>query len=658
MSRWIHWLVAVATTAPLAGCGGDEPVPAMLDVTDITLSSLDPGVLLPGSTLVLRGGNFVPDLAGRTTLHLEGDVGGQRAHVALDARFLDYDRMEADWPGAFELGLPSAEGLFAGHAYVTATSSLDGLDHRSGDLAWSGDLRAELVPRLDSLQNEVLFVNDPVIAHGEDFLLGGSEGQSFAIVEGCFTEEGQTACTQVGPTEVGAEPVSPFLRDRVAFPFSPHIAGIKPGSFQGTMRLLNRHGAAAGGVEHTSDSMPTMNDIVEPVIFTVAPSVASLGEYVDVGGGGFVGTLPGEPDPTMAFTTIELDGTFTPEGGASAPISVGLIPQFENGQLVRYVINEEDALAQILDVRRQAGSFVGTARPVITFGPDSVTGSTSNVSFSIGHVKQVVFLRFLPSYVESLRRFGLRTLEARVRERVLDVVARDYGGVNIEFTTERPEGFALFSEVEIGGPDPNGIGLIGYDNTPGKDDGNLRLFDKIGGVNALTQLDGYPGYGGVFVESLFGFSQHPPPIAVDSEGADPQFDAIFDGLRVDVGGSAVSAAEIGAVAWRQDGGGCPAADRPSQIACAVFVLGSLIGTTVSHEVAHSLGLADPGGEGFHNTGDFPNALMDAGGGRPFGERAELAGEGPGSFCQVDYTYLRAVLPTSEPDPLATRQQCY
>ena len=50
--------------------------------------------------------------------------------------------------------------------------------------------------------------------------------------------------------------------------------------------------------------------------------------------------------------------------------------------------------------------------------------------------------------------------------------------------------------------DPNGLGLFGYDNTPGKDDGNTRLYDKLGGLNAQTQQDGYPGYGGVFLESI------------------------------------------------------------------------------------------------------------------------------------------------------------
>ena len=83
-----------------------------------------------------------------------------------------------------------------------------------------------------------------------------------------------------------------------------------------------------------------------------------------------------------------------------------------------------------------------------------------------------------------------------------------YAGINVEFRTEPPLDFAQYAEVDIGGPDPNGLGLLGYDNTPGKDVGNSRLYDRIGGVNAATQGDGFPGYGGVFSDNFLGFSAH------------------------------------------------------------------------------------------------------------------------------------------------------
>jgi len=643
----------------LLGCGGNEPgaAPRPTSITDISMSSVQPGVVVPGTKLVLSGNAFVPDFAGSTTLHLDGIFGGATVTMTLPARFVDYDRMEVDWPGALAAGLPAEEGQFQGSAFVAAQSSLDGLKHLSSSAPVMLDIRGQLQPRLDALDNGVAFVNDLIVAYGEGFLLGGDEGQTHAVVEGCFTPEGQTGCAPVTPTEVLAEPADEFDRTRVVFPFSPYIAGINPGSFTGSVRLVNRHGALAGGLELTSDNVATDNVINQPLVSSLSPAAASLGQYVDINGGGFIGTSPGE-DPSFAVTTIELDGSFTPTGGSTTPASVTLVPEFVSGQLVRYVLNEDDDLGQSVDLRTIVGSFVGTARPVTQFGSDTVAGSAANVSFDIAHVKQVVWLNFLPQYVESLRRFGLRAVDQAIRDRIVEVVQRDYAGVNLELRLDRPTDFALYSQVEIGGPDPNGIGLLGYDNTPGKDAGNLRLYDKIGGVNALTQLDGYPGYGGIFVESLFIFSEHPGTLAIDNGSGHALFDDVFDPFRPDLDGKAVTLTEVDTVPIGLGTGVCPAADRSVAIACAISVLGNLIGTTLSHEIAHSLGLADPGGFALHNGEDFPNALMDAGADRSFPERAELQGEGPGALCQHNYDYLRQILPTNEPDPLPIREACY
>jgi hypothetical protein len=184
----------------------------------------------------------------------------------------------------------------------------------------------------------------------------------------------------------------------------------------------------------------------------------------------------------------------------------------------------------------------------------------------------------------------------------------------------------------------------------------VRLYDQLGGVNAQTQQDGSPGYGGVFVESLMGFSLH--PATGDSvDGADPTFDAIFDPLRPD-GGEPVRADDLAAgVAPIASTSVCPASSRPLQIACAARVMGNLLGGTIAHEVGHSLGLANPYGEGYHDPGDAPNRLMDAGGDRPFLERAELSGQGPAVFCADEYTYLRTILPSPAAPDTAPRPGC-
>jgi hypothetical protein len=338
------------------------------------------------------------------------------------------------------------------------------------------------------------------------------------------------------------------------------------------------------------------------------------------------------------------------------PVDLLLVPEFVAGRRVRYVMSEDDALGQAIDLRMVTGSFSGTATPIVSYGGVEVTGEARSVTLAVAPVKQVVFLDYRPTYVESLRMFGLRAVDDRVRARVLEVVRAAYPAVNIDFRDTPVDDFALYAHVEIHGPDATGMGLFGYDNTPGKDTGNARLYDRLGGVNAETQEDGFPGYGGVFIESLMSFSQHPvagQPIA----GADPLFDAIFDGVRPDRG-TPVTGADLGGGLPTVEGADCPGGDRATTIACAVRTIGSLIGTTLAHEIGHSLGLANPYGDGFHDLGDQPNRLMDGGAERPFVERAELQGAGPAVFCDEEYAYLREILPSSDAADPAPRPVCF
>jgi hypothetical protein len=253
----------------------------------------------------------------------------------------------------------------------------------------------------------------------------------------------------------------------------------------------------------------------------------------------------------------------------------------------------------------------------------------------------------------------MRAVNRQVRDRIVAVCNESYKGVNIEFRVDPPTDFALFENVDLVGTDPNNMGLFGYDNSPGKDNGNVRLYDKLGGVNAVTQQDGYPGFGGVFVRSLMGFSKHPGSFAQSVPGADDLFDATFDPFRADQDGTPITSADLsGGLAPLTNGDSCPGSNRASQVSCAIFIMGNLIGGTLSHEIGHSLGLANPYMEGFHDAGDAPNRLMDAGGDRPFLERAQLQGQGPGVFCDDEYTYLRQVLPSKDPPNPVERPGCF
>ena len=642
-----------------AACGSDASNAPAGKITDLLISKLSPGALVPGSVLIVEG-NFV-DLE-PAFVRLTGAFDGASVNAILPAELKGLGRLEVKWNGGTSMGLPGNDGQFVGRAQVSASVPADPREHWSAPRDVSLTVSSRLEPKLYGVEEGIKQVNDAIRVEGEDFLLGGTEGRTIAILEGCFQKQG-AACVPFADVEIPLAPEAVTTdvttqRKIATFPFAPKIAGIEPGLFQGSVRLRNDHLSA--GVSQETAQIAVDIQLVASTLTSFSPAAASLGQYVEITGGGFVGKNKDVEDSTTAATRVQLAGTFTPTGAPQGnPVNLELITEFVNGKLVRYVLNEEDALGQAADLRSVTGVFKGTAKPISTYGAQSVVGPEIQVTLGIASVKQVVWVNWLPTYRGSLEHLGLRAADHRIRDRILQAIAQAYLGVNIEFRDEEPRDFKLFAQVDLEGPDPNGLGLLGYDNSPGKDKGNDRLADKIGGVNAVTQEGGYPGFGGVFIDSLFGFSTHPGKYAQKLEVADPLFDKIFDPFRPDRGGKPVLAEELGdGVPTLTNGAGCPApkSDRKQRIACAIWVLGSLIGTTTAHEVGHSLGLADPEGEEFHDPGDEPNRLMDSGGARPFSERAEL-GDGPGVFCDTEYKYLKEILPTPEPDPLSYRPTC-
>ncbi len=634
--------------AGLVACASSETPDVGLE--SLALASVEPGVVITGTTLAIGGDSFVAAEWGASTLRLRGQSGGRSVDVALPADFVDYDHMTAqvDADIITALGATGQVTRFSGEAVMEVVSAVDGQTYASAPLALTLDVAAELTPEIASVQSGgVLFVNDAVLVTGRGMLLGGNEGDTVARVSGCFRVSGGTACTPVTEEVIALQPAAPFSRDEATFRFVPGIAGIREGLFMGQVVIENRH---AGGNTIAAAPVAVSYDLVSAEIFQVTPPVASLGQYVIIDGGGFVGGEAG------ASTEVRLVGTFTPTGQTQgAPVDLLLIPEFETGNRVRYVISPSDALGMAIDLRTVTGTFSGTIQPTVRYQGDTVVGPTRTVTLGIAPVKQVVFIDFRPSYVESLRKFGLRAVDQAIRARVLAVVGHAFRTVNLELRTEPPTDFALFSIVEIHGPDPNNQGLFGYDNSPGKDVNNIRLHDRLGGVNAATQQDGYPGYGGVFIESLMGFSLHPAS-GESLPSADQLFDDLFDPFRPDRGEIIVSKDLAGGLP-PIEGASCPASDRRARIGCAVWSMGALIGTTLAHEIGHSLGLANPFGDGFHNFGDEPNRLMDGGADRPLAERAILQGQGPADFCEDEYAYLRQILPSAQPADTAPRPRC-
>jgi hypothetical protein len=626
------------------GCASEIVRPRDTGLDDLTVTRADPQLLLPGTRLVVTGQSFVPDTLGSTQLRIHGTIGGAPVDVASPAMVVSGSEIDLELDGTLPVG------SFDGAIDVEVTSSVDRKLH-TASLPVTLTIAATSTPAVTAVGDGVSFVNQPTEVDGDGFLLGGDEGTTQAELTGCFTPSGSSTCGAMMTVRVPAAPITPFDRTRVTFPYATSISGIQPGAFDGTLAMVN---LSASGDESRTSAQSVHFDIQQPAIFGASTTAASLGQYVVIQGGGFVG---GESDQA---TLLALKGTFTPDASPSPrALDLTLVPEFVDGPTVRYVVSESDPLGQVIDLRRESGVISGTVQPIVAEGSDMVSGDAVPVQLQILPLKQVVFVNFLPSYVESLRKFGLRAADPLIRARVLDVAARDYAGTNMDFRGAAPDDFALYSTVDLAGPDPNGQGLLGYDNTPGKDTGNLRLYDHIGGVNAVTEEDGSPGYGGVFVEGFFGFSHHPNGLAMPIGDDNKTFDPVFDPFRPDVGGQELTASELASrhPPTLTEGTSCPAHERTAQIACAIWVLGSMIGTTMTHEVGHSLGLANPYGPGYHDSGDLPNRLMEVGSARPFDERAELNGQGPAVFCGSSYDYLRTILPSVMDPPAVTRPPC-
>jgi hypothetical protein len=638
---------AALASLALAGCGASlAPDPGL---EGLSLAKVAPQTIIPGTSIVVVGDSFVDETWGAASLHLVGTANGANIDVSWPATFVDFSNLKVAVDGG-KLDSVGGDVDFHGTATVDIVATSDNQTYSSQPLAVDLSFRNKLAPAPTAVVTTgVIFVNDQIEIDGDGFLLGGDEGTTVARLTGCFQPDAGGGCADIATLDLDMVPMEPLSRTKASFPFSPKVAGIEPGTFTGQITVVNKQ---THQPEQPASPLSVGYTLVTSQIFSVDPGSASLGQYVFIRGGGFVGGDPG------ALTEIELDGTFTKTGGSPAPVQMTLIPEFVEGRLVRYVLNTDDTLGHALDLYHDTGTFTGTATPIVSWGSDTVRGVSTSAAFAIAPVRQVVYLHYQTSYVEGLRDFGMRAVDAKIRVKILEVCREAYKGVNMDFRSDPPTDFALFENVELVGVDPNNMGLFGYDNSPGKDSGNLRLYDQLGGVNAQTQQDGFPGFGGVFVRSLMGFSEHPGDFTQKVEGADPVFDQIFDPFRADQNGSPITASDLGGDLPSIDPADCPSSDRKTEIACAIYVMGNLVGGTLAHEIGHSLGLANPYMDGFHDAGDAPNRLMDAGGDRPFLERAVLQGQGPGVFCDDEYTYLRQILPSSDPPHAIQRPGCF
>ena len=597
-------LVRIAIAALLVlGCSTDsdeiEPPPA--PEATLVLTAIDLSLMLPGTTATVTGVGFSANGS------YQARFVGAGTDREIPVRYVDDAHLEVEFEPGLVTGLPPGPVT----ATLVVTAVIDGLDGRA-ELPVQAEVVQRLQPRLDSVALAV-FPASPVQVIGDGFI-AGTEGETLIEIRGTYTNRADLSETPVEVTVEGRPPVPEgWRRDEVVFIFDPAWVGIEPGRIEAEVRVIN----GGRGWSDESDWRPFSFDLLEPAIDPLTTLAASRGEAVRISGQGFLGSGVG------GVTTLRLNGTFQTRTGQALPIDgLELNPVWESGTSlvfsfrVMYEFGCESA-----DLGATPGRLEGTVTPIINLDGRTVTGGATPLSFDILPTKQVVWLKFLPAFTDSLRLFGLRNVSGEVRDRVLEVIRRDYDGINLEVRLSEPTDFLEYSIVEIGGPDPNGGQLFGLDNTPDLDHCNQRLDDFIAGRNADSE-----GYGGIFVESFLQLS--PSRGTNDNPLKHDAFDEIFDPVL----GTAVEAGEY------------PGGGRDDVIRRAIHTLGNLVGNTATHEIGHSLGLPRAPECGAYHNAAGDRQIMDCGADRPFEERAELTPGSNAVWTPENRRYLEEILP--------------
>lgn len=612
----------------MAGCTENVPDPDGVPLPPPTLQPLQAGVVVPGSMLPLVGSGFLTPPAGQTIIRLRGEMAG--APLEVDIRPTELTATALRVPLTLDRltggGMPAEGGLFRGVAQVRV-SPADQDAVLTAEAPVSFEFKRGLEPTLEEVLPGEVFPGAILRVNG-DGLISDGEGQSFLMLTGRFD----------GPGEVGwdlREAALPLTqragRREGAFYLKPRLMSLAPGRFEGQARLVTE---SVGGTRRESaplDGIVLVQGL--PEVRALTPMEATRGQIITLEGRGF---LPNDPVERTA-TLITAEGVFEYDDGRPAlslegPAAYRIIPEaWVDHTEIRAALHTQrhPVSGELVGLGPIPGVFTGTLTVSLFAGLDRVDAEPIPARLRIGPMVQRVWLRYLPGFSEGLRRFGMTWAEAEIRQRILEVCRRDFAGFRVEFSEVRPTDWAEYVTVEIGGRDPNNLGLFGLENTLEKDVGNSSLSEVIGGVNAETAAAGIVAYGGVFVESFMTLSPGHPQRAVI---ASPRFDDIFGPFSPALSPEAVPMT-------RDDLAGGPRLEAALE---AVRVLGNLVGTTITHEVGHTLGLASVDGD-VHNPVDTDGGLMDRGEFRSFAERAELDGEGPSRFMGANRVYLLNLL---------------
>lgn len=594
-----------------AGCSDPDPSaqPAEVPVLPMELTSAEVDLIVPGTAARVEGSGFFSDAIYTGTV--SGQTDGRGVDFPVQVSYIDDLTLHV----LFDADAVEAAGEGQLQAVLRVEARLREAVGQAS-IALEAEVSSGLTPQV-SLTASAVYPASPFVIRGSGFL-NADEGVTVAALRGEFTPDGGFA-QPVDLQDIAAEAIDPanWDRDAVQFIFDPAWVGIAPGRFEGTLVLAN---LASTGGRTQGEAVDVRFDLLQPFIEDVSPRAASRGQAIVIRGQGFVGGEYG------GLTSFRLEGTLATPQGLMVPTPPGGIeisPTWRSGTELIFSLRPTDFdrnTCRSDEFGGFPGVLDGTVTPLITYGDQQIDGTPSPLVFEVLPTRQVVHLKFLPAFTDSLRLFGLRNVSGPVKDRVFEVIRRDYAGFNLVVQAQSPTDFLEYSTVEIGGPDPNAQGLFGLDNTTGLDTCNTRLDDNLAGQNA----DSNGAFGGVFVES---FRQLSPRI-----GDNPLASVIFDEIFDPVVDQPVSSDEF------------PGGGRDAVIERAIRTLGNLIGNTITHEIGHSLGLTRVIGCGQYHNPPGPRQIMDCGADRPFEERAEVEPDSHGMWLQGNRTYLEQVLP--------------
>jgi hypothetical protein len=549
------------------------------------------------------------------------------------------------------LGADVAAVEFVGDAVVEVVSAVDGETYRTAPLPVTLGGRAVAGPAGRLLENSgVIFVNDELEVAGDGFLLGGGEGQTRG--RGPPAVHARPARAPARPVAEQVVPVIPAVavrRDRGTFRFVPAIAGIRGGSFTGTVTIENRPvvaGAAAG-----RGAVDVAYDLVTAQIFR--------------------SSRPGQPGPVRRDQRRRLRrrrgrrddrgaaavGTFTPTGAPGGrAVDLVLIPEFVAGERVRYVINTDDALGQAIDLRTVTGSFrarsgrssATAATPSPGRPPRSRSASRRSSRSSTSTSARATS--------RALRGFGLRAVDAAIRPGCSTWCAPRTPGSTSSSAPRRPPTSRCSRWSRSTAPIPTAWGCSATTTPRARTTATSGCTTGWAGSTPPPSRTASPATAGCSSSRSWA-SRSTPARGESLPGADPLFDQIFDPFRPDRG-DIIVAADLAGGAPTIDGSACPASGAAiaSPARCGPWARSSARPWPTRSATAS--GLANPGGDGFHNAGDEVNRLMDAGGDRSVPRARHPAGrQGPAVFCDGEYDYLRQILPSAQAPDTGPRPPC-